>query len=213
MITRFTSRLLLILNLILAYTVGVVTIIGFFTRGTFADLGSTLAQWAVVLAAFALLVGLGNLVRVHVGRVAKRGEGWPYSIILVVSALTVLGFGLISGKGAGDPYVAWMFKWLYQPLGAAVFSLLAFFLTTAFFRAPRIRSVEAIVLLVVALVVVIGTAPFSTAPELSLGVQAKDWLMDYPVLAGVRAIVLGVAFGTLGVSLRVLSGFDRPYME
>ena len=213
MITRFTSRLLLVFNLILAYTAGVVTIIGFFTQGTFADLKSTLAQWVVVLAAFALLVGLSNLLRVHIGRVIKGGEGWPYSVILVGSALAVLGFGLVSGRGAGDPYVTWMFKWIYQPLGAAVFSLLAFFLTTAFFRAPRIRSIEAIVLLVVALVVVIGQAPFSTAPELGLAVQIKDWLEAYPVLAGVRAIVLGVAFGTIGISLRVLSGFDRPYME
>jgi hypothetical protein len=213
MITRLTSRLLLTFNLVLAYTAGVVTIIGFFTRGTFADLGGALAQWAVVLAAFALLVGLSNLVKVHIGRVVSRGEGWPYSLVLVASALAVIGFGLIGGRGAGDPYVAWMFKWIYQPLGAAVFSLLAFFLTTAFFRAPRMRGAEAIVLLVVALVVIIGQAPFSTAPELSLGVQVKDWLMDYPVLAGIRAIILGVAFGTIGISLRVLSGFDRPYME
>src|SRR5947207_11173526 len=111
MLTRIGSRLLLITNLLLAYVAGVVTLIGFFTRGTFADLASTLAQWAVVLVAFALLVGLGNLIKVHVQRVLKRGEGWPYSIILVASALAVLGFGLLGGTGAGDHYVAWIFRW------------------------------------------------------------------------------------------------------
>ncbi len=213
MLSRITSRLLLISNLILAYVAGVVTLIGFFTRGTFADLGGMLAQWAVVLVAFALLVGLSNLIKVHIGRVMQRGEGWPYSLVLVGSALIVLAFGLIGGRGPGDPYVAWMFQWIYQPLGAAIFSLLAFFLTTAFFRALRMHSAEAIVLLIVALIVVIAQAPFSAAPELNIGVQIKDWLMDYPVLAGIRAIILGVAFGTIGISLRVLSGFDRPYME
>jgi hypothetical protein len=213
MLTRITSRLLLILNLLLAYVAGVITVVGFFTRGTFADLGGMLAQWTVVVVAFALLVGLGNLIKVHIGRVIRRGEGWLYSLILVGSALAVLAFGLLGGRGPGDPYVAWMFRWIYQPLGAAIFSLLALFVTTAFFRALRVRSAEAVVLLIVALIVVITQAPFSTAPELSIGVQVKDWLMDYPVLAGVRAIILGVAFGTIGVSLRVLSGFDRPYME
>src|SRR5205085_3198681 len=178
MLTRIASRLLLISNLILAYVAGVVTLIGFFTRGTFADLGGTLAQWAVVLVAFALLVGLGNLVKVHIGRIMQRGDGWHYSVILVGSALTVLAFGLIGGKGPGDPSVAWMFRWIYQPLGAAIFSLLAFFVTTALFRALRMRSAEAVVLLIVALIVVIAQAPFSTAPELSIGVQFKDWLMD-----------------------------------
>src|SRR4051812_8139063 len=111
MLARIGSRLLLVVNLILAYVVGVVTLIGFFTRGSIADLAGMLAQWATVIVAFALLVGLGNLVKVHIGRVVQRGEGWLYSLVLVASALAVLGFGLFSGKGPGDPYVAWMFRW------------------------------------------------------------------------------------------------------
>lgn len=212
MINRFTSRTLLFANLLLAYVAGVVTLAGFFTRGTFADLAGMLAQWVAVVVAFALLVGLGNLIKVHVGRVFSRSEGWLYSLIVVGSALAVLGAGLI-GRGPGDPYVAWMFRWLYQPLGAAVFSLLAFFLTTALFRSLRVRSAEAVVLLIVALLVVIGQAPFTSAPELYLGVDIKNWLLDFPVLAGTRAILLGVAFGAIALSLRVLLGFDRPYME
>jgi hypothetical protein len=212
MINRISSRLLLYANLLLAYIAGVITLAGFFTRGTFADFAGMLAQWVAVVVAFALLVGLGNLIKVHIGRVFSRSEGWLYSLIVVASALAVIGFGLI-GRGPGDAYVAWMFKWIYQPLGAAIFSLLAFFVTTALFRSLRVRSAEAVVLLVVALVVVIGQAPFSSAPELYLSVDIKDWLLSFPVLAGTRAILLGVAFGAIGISLRILLGFDRPYME
>jgi hypothetical protein len=210
---RIAARAILVLNLALAYVAGVVTIVGFFTRGSFAELASTLAQWVAIIVAFALLVGLANLIKVHLGRVVRRGEGWPYSLLVVGSALAVLALGLVSGRGPGDESVAWVFRWIYQPLGAAIFSLLAFFLTTALFRALRVRSVEAMVLLAVALVVVIGQAPFSTTPEMYIMVDVKNWLFDYPVLAGVRAILLGVAFGAIGISLRVLLGFDRPYME
>ena len=212
MLNRVGSRIIFILNLVLAYMAGVITLLGFFSRGTFADISGTLAQWVAVIIAFALLVGLANLIKVHIGRVLTRGEGWFYSLIVVASALVVLGLGLIRG-GPGDAYVAWTFRWIYQPLGAAVFSLLAFFLTTALFRSARVRTPEAIVLLVIALLVVIGQAPFSSAGELYLAVDIKDWLLSYPVLAGVRAILLGVAFGAIGLSLRVLMGFDRPYME
>jgi hypothetical protein len=166
-----------------------------------------------VIVAFALLVGLSNLLKVHIGRVLHQGEGWLYSLIVVGSAVAVLAIGLISGKGPGDSSVAWVFKWVYQPLGAALFSLLAFFLTTAFFRSLRVRSAEAMVMLVVAFIVVIGQAPFSTAAPMDVMASIKDWLFDYPILAGVRAILLGVAFGAIGVSIRVLLGFDRPYME
>src|SRR5438876_2105715 len=155
--TRISSRFVLLINLALAYVLGVVTIIGFFTRGTFSDLLGLLAQWAAVIIAFALLIGLTNLIRVHIGRVVQRSEGWLYSLLVVVSALAVLALGLISG-GPGADTVAWVFRWIYQPLGLAIFSLLAFFLTTAFFRALRMRSAEAIVLLIIAFVVIIGQA-------------------------------------------------------
>jgi hypothetical protein len=110
--------------------------------------------------------------------------------------------------------VAWAFRWVYQPLGAAVFSLLAFFLTTALFRALRVRSAEAIVLLVSALIViVVQEAAFFGGQPFDFMADVKKWIFDYPVLAGMRAVILGVAFGAIGISLRVLLGFDRPYME
>ena len=213
MLSRIGSRFVLLLNLALAYAVGVITMLGFFTRGTLASIGGTLAQWAGVLVAFALLVGLANLLRVHLARVVRRREGWFYSLLVVASALVVLGAGLING-GPGSEPVAWAFRWVYQPLGAAVFSLLAFFLTTAFFRALRVRSAEAVVLLVSALVVlVIQEAVLLGVQPLDVLTGVKNWISDYPVLAGTRAIILGVAFGAIGISLRVLLGFDRPYME
>ncbi|MGA7730457.1 MAG: hypothetical protein WCD37_04190 [Chloroflexia bacterium] len=212
MSNRITSTAVLILNLALAYIVGVISIVGFFTRGTFSDWAGMLAQWVAVLVGFALLVGLGNLMKVHIGRVLRRETDWLYSFILAGSAITVLALGLIGGS-PGTETVAWVFKWIYQPLGAALFSLLAFFLTTALFRSVRLKSREATVMLVIAGVVVLGQAPFAAAPPLDILVSIKNWLLDYPVLAGIRAIILGVAFGAIGLSLRILLGFDRPYLE
>jgi hypothetical protein len=212
MTTRIATSLILFLNLLLAFAAGFISIIGFFSRGTISDIGGMLAQWVAVLVGFALLVGLANLVKVHVGRTFKREEGWFYSLVLVGSALAVLALGLIEG-GPGHASVAWIFRWVYQPLGAALFSLLAFFLATALFRLPRMRSLEATVLLLVALVVVVGQAPFSAIPPLDVISGIANWVRDYPALAGIRAIILGVAFGAIATSLRVLLGFDRPYME
>jgi hypothetical protein len=212
MTNRITSTAILILNLVLAYVAGVISIVGFFTRGTVSDWAGMLAQWVAVLVGFALLVGLANLMKVHIGRVIRRQTDWIYSLIVVGSAITVLALGLIGGSPGTDT-VAWVFKWMYQPLGAALFSLLAFFLTTALFRSLRMKSREAAVLLVIAGVVVIGQAPFIATPPLDILVSIKDWILDYPALAGIRAIILGVAFGAIGLSIRILLGFDRPYME
>jgi hypothetical protein len=212
MANRIATTTVLILNLALAYVAGVISIVGFFTHGTFSDWAGALAQWSAVLVGFALLVGLANLIKVHIGRVLRREEGWYYSLIVVGSALVVLGLGLIGG-GPGTETVAWAFRWIYQPLGAAVFSLLAFFLTTALFRSLRMRSREAMIMLVVALFVVIGQAPFSAGSPLDIVASIKDWLLNYPALAGVRAIILGVSFGAIALSIRILLGVDRPYLE
>lgn len=212
MTNRIGSLTILILNLALAYIAGVISIVGFFTQGTFAGMGGTLAQWVAVLVGFALLVGLGNLIKVHLTRVARREEGWLYSLVLVGSALVVVGMGLMGG-GPGDASVAWVFQWIYQPLGQAVFSLLAFFLVTALFRSTRLRNVEALVLLGVALLVIIGQAPISNIAPLNVMVGVSDWILEYPALAGIRAILLGVSFGAIATSLRILLGFDRPYLD
>ena len=81
-------------------------------------------------------------MKVHIGRIIKLQTDWIYSLIVVGSAITVLALGLIGGSPGTDT-VAWVFKWIYQPLGAALFSLLAFFLTTALFRSLRMKSREA----------------------------------------------------------------------
>jgi hypothetical protein len=212
MTNRIGSLILMVLNLALAYVAGVVSLVGFFTRGSVANLGGTLAQWVAVLVGFALLVGLGNLIKVHLTRVARREEGWLYSLVLVGSALVVVGLGLLGG-GPGDATVAWVFQWIYQPLGAAVFSLLAFFVTTALFRAARLRNAEAVVLLIIALVVIVGQAPVSAIQPINIVVDIKNWILNYPALAGIRAILLGVSFGAIALSLRILLGFDRPYLD
>jgi len=212
MSNRITSTTVLILNLALAYVAGVISIVGFFTRGTFSDWAGMLAQWSAVLVGFALLVGLGNLMKVHVGRVIRRETDWVYSLIVAGSTITILAMGLIGGS-PGTETIAWVFKWIYQPLGAAMFSLLAFFLTTALFRSVRLKGREATIMLVLAGLVVLGQAPLAGAPPLDILVSVKDWLLDYPVLAGMRAIILGVAFGAIGLSIRILLGFDRPYLE
>jgi hypothetical protein len=214
MSNRATNSILLVLNLVLAYVAGVISILGFFTRGTFEDLGGTLAQWVAVLVGFALLVGLGNLMKVHIGRVIRQERDWFYSLVVVGSALAIVALGLLSAGGPGDPAVAWVFEWVYQPLGAAVFSLLAFFLTASLFRARHMRTLEAAVLLVVALIVVIGQSPSLLAVTLpDAWVDVKDWIINYPALAAIRAILLGVAFGAVATSLRILLGFDRPYLD
>ncbi len=199
----------------LVYLIGALVVLGFFLRGSFEGILSLLSDWVVLLVAFALLVGLGNVLRVHIGRVMHGiGVGERLnSAVLVVSALVVLLIGLYEGTpgGGATGITPWIFTWIYSPLGASLFALLAFFVLSAAFRTLRAGPSAAWVVLAVALLVIIGAAPWSQVAPFTPLADLYNWIVTVPALAGTRGILLGAALGAIATSLRVLLGFDRPY--
>jgi hypothetical protein len=209
---RRTLNLGGLLTAALVYVIGALVLLGFFLRGGFEGLLGLLSDWVVLLVAFALLVGLGNVLRVHAGRVL-RGVGTGErvnSAVLVVSALVVLAIGLYEGTPGGLT-MEWIFTWIYSPLGASLFALLAFFVLSAAFRTLRAGPSAAWGVLAVALLVIIGAAPWSQVAPFTPLADLYNWIVTVPALAGVRGLLLGVALGAIATSLRVLLGFDRPY--
>ena len=159
-----------------------------------------------------LFLCIWNLVRRHASSVRNRGRDWPHSLVILAALFAMLALGFWPGSaGPGDATVSWGYRYVYAPLNATVFSLLAFFVASAAYRTFRLRSRESAVLLVVGVVVLLGQVPigFQIWPDLPL---LKDWLLEVPVASGVRGIILGVALGTVTTGLRILLGQDRPYL-
>jgi hypothetical protein len=178
-----------------------------------AAAGRYLIDTAIVIAAFALFLGLINVVRVHVRHIRQRTATWPYSVLLLVVLATVLAIGLVYSPlrgegGASAPAVRWIFTYVLAPMEATLGALLAFFILIAAYRLLRLRNVESAVLLVVTLLVLIGQSSTGLFPALS---DLRNWILDVPVVAGVRGILLGVALGTILTGIRLLLGVERPY--
>ncbi len=195
-----------------AIAISIVTLFTiFFPLPVLQDLHNYFVESTIILTAFALLVGLGNLVLVHFLRITRRNEpGTGYSIIVLVSALIVFIIGLVSDLSSAP--MMWIFNNVYLPLQSAFFALTAFFLATAAYRALRARNLETTLMLIAALVVFIGQTPLITSMSDTF-VSVKDWVLSVPSAAGVRGILLGVALGTIATGLRLLAGIDRPYSE
>jgi len=200
---------------VLASIVGVLVLVHFFVAIPGLDpLFNGFIEWATIIAGFAVLLGLINVGREHVGRVVRRRPGWGYSIVLVLSALVVIVMGMLPGSsGQGDPLVQWIFHYVLEPLATTFFSLLAFFLASAFFRALRLRNLEATLVTVTAVIVLVGQIAPSW-PFLGTDiVRFQEWLLRVPAMAGVRAILLGSAIGAISTAMRVILGLERPYVE
>jgi hypothetical protein len=180
----------------------------------FSGIGSTLVGWAAILTAFALLLGFGNVVSVHWNRVYTRKPGAIYSIVLLLALFITLLIGIVEYYFDAPLFITFedIFDFVLQPLEATLFSLLAFFIATAAFRAFRVRNLETVVFVLFALIVLLGQVPIGIYlwPELPI---IKDWILNVPTLAGVRGILLGVALGTIATGLRVLIGAERPYTD
>jgi hypothetical protein len=182
------------------------------------DLLAGLMRWAAALAAVALVVGLTNLVNVHIDRASEGGPAGVNSIALLVAfGLTfAAAFGLgPTGDAAGVEPATWLFQYVQLPVETSLMALLAVSLVYAAARLlrrnPNIFTGVFIgsALLVLLGVSVLGTGDFGLVSDLVGGVQR--WIVGVPAAAGARGLLIGVALGAIAAGLRVLIGTDRPF--
>jgi hypothetical protein len=201
------------LPLVVAAGGGVLVLVSFFLRHSALDaLSGVLTGWVTVVVAFGLLLGIANLVSRHASKIRGRRRDWPHSVVILAALLCVVALGFWPGSaGPGDAAVSWAYRYVYSPLNATVFSLLAFFVASAAYRTFRLRSRQSAVILVVGVVVLLGQVPIGF--QLWSGLPLlRDWILEVPTASGVRGIILGVALGTVTTGLRILIGQDRPYL-
>ncbi|OQY84592.1 MAG: hypothetical protein B6D41_15435 [Chloroflexi bacterium UTCFX4] len=195
----------------IAIGVGIIVLLGqFISNATLDDIVGLLVSWGALVAAFALLLGLANLILFHTQRILKRDREMPFSILILVSALVV--FLLALPSGGTDAPSQWVMRYIYQPLEASFLALLVFFIGTAVYRALRVRTWEMAFFALSAVIVLIGSAPFMSVVS-PFFPALRDWVINVPALAGGRGILLGVALGVIATGLRLLTGIDRPYSE
>ena len=192
----------------IAIGVGLVVLLDFFFTLPLLDaIGFAFRDWTIILTAFAVLLGLANLIQVHLSRIFRRNEpNTGYSVLVLLTAAIVFAIGLVFGLPSAP--MDWLFNNIYLPLQGTFFALVAFFLATAAYRALRARSVETTWMLVAALIVFLGQTPLFNGLT-----QLKEWILNVPSTAGARGILLGVAIGTIATGLRLIVGLDRPYSE
>jgi hypothetical protein len=187
---------------------GLVMLVDYFVPDPRIDaVGAILAEGAIILVAMALILGILNLLAVHTRRLFSGEPGRFMSLILILALVLTVGLGV---GLAGCPVLSWIFDYIYNPIQATLGALLAFFAVSAAYRAFKLGSVAALIMLVVSLFLLFAQLPFSAAISPYLP-AIRDWLLAIPTTAGVRGLILGVALGTVATSLRVLLAVDHPY--
>ncbi len=194
-----------------AIVCGLVTLLGYFSPGLQIHL--VFVRWAAVLGAVAMILGILNLVGVHLRRVMNQDRDWPYSLALIMSALIVILIALIEGQGPSGAVLNWVFHSVLAPLEAAAASLLVFFLVAAAFRAMRLQPSLTTFVFVITIVLVLLSALALPGDLGQILGTMRVWLVHIFATAGARGMLLGVALGIVATGVRVLLGIDRPHSE
>jgi len=195
----------------------IVIILGFiFAIHTFvphkisADFYDWYQSWIKAISPFMVLLGIMSLFMVNSTKIKRKVPNWQYSVVTLLALIGTGAIGFIWGTQEGTPFM-WMFKNVQMPMGATMFSLLAFYIASAAYKAFRARSVEATVLLVAAIIVMLGQVPIGMKIS-KLIPETATWILNVPNLAAKRGIALGVGLGMVATSLKILLGIERTYL-
>lgn len=114
-------------------------------------------------------------------------------------------------KEKDKSYMSQVFNFLNQgvfvPLGAAMFSLLGFYIASAAFSAFRVRSFESSLMMIAAILVIAGQTSFTL--RLWDGFSPiRDWLLQVPNSAAFRGITIGAGLAGLVLSIRILLSLE-----
>jgi hypothetical protein len=202
---------------------GLVVLLGYFlgtnTAGEPTLLGilrDLFLKGAVVLSAVALLVGITNLLSVHMEKI-KRGKDVGYSTLLLVAMTGTIAIGIFDIARmyiGGEPNFQWL-QWIFEniqlPIETSLMAILAISLTYAATRLLRHRmTVFGGIFVVTLILILLGTIP-QFAVNLPILSDLRAWIIQVPAVGGARGILLGVALGTVATGIRILMGSDRPY--
>jgi len=182
----------------------------------------TVTDVVLVLSTFALGLGIYSLLRFHGRNLARRRAGWHNSLALYFAffAMLLSGFWTMMGKSpAASNTYDMLFRGLVAAPGATMFSIIAFYIVSAAYRAFRIRSGEATLMLAAAFVVMLGSVPigeYLTSGLPTTGFLSNFrmenvnlWILKEPNMAAWRGISFGVEIGALAMALRTWLSLER----
>lgn len=177
-----------------------------------------------VIGAFTFALGLWNLIHLHFRNVIHTtGNAFASAFFFLGLAFMVFA-GYVKQVSGIDGLFDFATQGLFFQLDAAMFSLIAFFIISAAYRAFRIRSFEASIMMTAALLVMLSQIPVgawltSWLPDHGWVANLRlerlgQWILRQPNAAAQRGINFGLAVGMLATGLRIWLSLERgSYFE
>ena len=203
--------------LIFGFIIGTLMLIQYFTPNSWIQARyNNVLDWKQVVFGVTLILGVLSLFLFHWRKIARRQEGWGYSLITLGGLFFMIGVAIVRGQQTG-PY-RWMFDYVQAPMQSTMFALLAFYVASASYRAFRARSFHAALLLGAGVIVMLGRVPLGEMIGFGVGDQffslatVSNWILNYPNVAAKRGVLIGVQLGIVATAIKIILGIERTYL-
>jgi hypothetical protein len=186
----------------------------------FADNRDAAAQFNLVVTTMAFGIGLLSLGMVHSRILIERRPGWSLSVFFFAAVILGVTTGIGKYANSGSQMRAFsdfVVLRIISSVSSAVFSLLAFYMAAAAYRAFRVRTGEAALMMTSALIVMIGQTPFGFYMTSWMGERYSAlwlpniaaWIFRVPNTAVFRGLVFGIMLGAIATALRYWLSMER----
>ena len=198
--------------LFIAFVMGVVFIFQYYIPHPYSEgMLTEVSEWLRIITGFAIILGIASLSHLHYKKIQRKEPGWGYSYVVYLSMIITVVVGLWSGGKEEGSGLGWIYNYTLVPLQGTMFSILAFFVASAAYRAFRAKTKEATVLLIAGTIVMFGRVPLGEYLVSNIGGLA-EWILNVPNTAARRAILIGISLGVIATSLKIIFGIERGYL-
>jgi hypothetical protein len=200
------------LPIFIVFLTGLIMVLQYFSPHPISEFIFTYANdFVIVIGILALPIGIFSLLRNTVAKLRQDPKERIFSAATIVGFLLMVLTGYRRASMDSGTLFMNFFQHLLVPAQATLFSMLAFYIASAAYRAFRVRTVLAAILLITAFVVMLRLIPLPE-PLSSWNSALVRWILAVPNMAAKRAIIIGVALGAISYSMKILLGIERSYM-
>jgi hypothetical protein len=166
-------------------------------------------DWVIVIGIIAMPLGIWSLVKANILKLKVPGERFYSGVLLGGFLIMVLTCLREESRIMGSFHMD-LFQYVLVPIQATIFSLLAFFIASAAYRAFRARSLLATFLLLTAFLIMFRFIPLG--PISTVNLTLVSWILQVPNMAANRAIMMGIGLGATATAMKIILGIERTYM-
>jgi uncharacterized membrane protein len=196
---------------IIVLLLGIIIISEYFLAiPTLGIISSWARELGILVFSAAMVVAVVGVAIRSIREIKRRTPGeWYFHIWLLIFLFSWIITGCV--LTSAHTFYKWLFENFITALYQAMLGLCVFSLFTLFYRFKPRLQLESILLSFTAVITMICGVPIGEV--IFPGATAlRKWIIEIPVMAVERALMIVMALGVVGLCLRTILGLERSWL-